>query len=74
MPPGLYLQQLWSMSLANSMQVIQMKNIAAAHEGQTVKEFLMELVERKAVFTKQEVLDMIQALRRRESTAIPPRF
>ena len=27
------------------MQVIEMKNIAAAHEGQTVKEFLMELVE-----------------------------
>jgi len=34
---------------------------------------LVELLERKGVLTKQEVLDMIQELRQREPTAIPPR-
>ncbi len=34
---------------------------------------LVELLERKGILTKQEVLDMIQELRQRESTAIPPR-
>ncbi len=33
---------------------------------------LVELLERKGILTKQEVLDMIQELRQRESTAIPP--
>ncbi len=31
---------------------------------------LVELLERKGILTKQEVLDMIQELRRREPTAI----
>ena len=34
---------------------------------------LVELLERKGVLTKQEVLAMIQELRRREPTGIPPR-
>ncbi len=34
---------------------------------------LVELLERKGVLTRQEVLAMIQDLRRREPTAIPPR-
>ncbi len=33
---------------------------------------LVELLERKGILTKQEVLDMIQELRRCEPTAIPP--
>ncbi len=35
---------------------------------------LVELLERKGVLTRQEVLDMIQELRRREPRAIPPRL
>jgi len=34
---------------------------------------LVELLERKVILTKQDVLDMIQELRQREPTAIPPR-
>jgi len=34
---------------------------------------LVELLERKGILTKQEVLAMIQELRRREPTGIPPR-
>ncbi len=34
---------------------------------------LVDLLERKGVLTKQEVLDMIRELRQREPTAIPPR-
>ncbi len=33
---------------------------------------LVELLERKGILTKQEVLDMIHELRQREPTAIPP--
>ena len=35
---------------------------------------LVELLERKGILTKQEVLDMIQELRQRQPTAIPPRY
>ncbi len=34
---------------------------------------LVELLERKGILTRQEVLAMIQELRQREPTAIPPR-
>ncbi len=34
---------------------------------------LVELLERKGILTTQEVLAMIQELRQREPTAIPPR-
>ncbi len=34
---------------------------------------LVELLERKGILTKQEVLDMSQELRQREPTAILPR-
>ncbi len=34
---------------------------------------LVELLERKGILTKQEVLAMIQELPQREPTAIPPR-
>jgi len=33
----------------------------------------VELLERKGILTKQEVLAMIQELRQREHTGIPPR-
>ncbi len=32
----------------------------------------VELLERKGILTKQDVLDMIQELHQREPTAIPP--
>ncbi len=34
---------------------------------------LVELLERKGILTTQDVLDMIQELRQREHTGIPPR-
>ncbi len=34
---------------------------------------LVELLERKGILTKQDVLDMIQELRQREPTGRPPR-
>ncbi len=34
---------------------------------------LVELLERKGILTRQDVLDMIHELRRRESNSIPPR-
>ena len=34
---------------------------------------LVEVLERKGILTRQDVLDMIQELRQREPTAIPPR-
>ena len=34
---------------------------------------LVELLERKGILTKQEVLDMIKELRQREPTGRPPR-
>ncbi len=34
---------------------------------------LVELLERKGILTRQEVLDMIQDLRQRQPTAMPPR-
>ncbi len=34
---------------------------------------LVELLERKGILTRQDVLDMSQELRQREPTAIPPR-
>ncbi len=34
---------------------------------------LVELLERKGILTRQDVLDMIQELRQREPTAVPPR-
>ena len=33
----------------------------------------VELLERKGILTRQEVLDMIQELRQRDPTATPPR-
>ncbi len=35
---------------------------------------LVEVLERKGILTKQEVLDMVQELRQREPTAILPRY
>ncbi len=34
---------------------------------------LVEVLERKGILTKEDVLDMIQKLRKRDPTAIPPR-
>ena len=46
-------------------------NIAASSMWEIAA--LVELLERKGVLTKQEVFAMIQELRRREHTGIPPR-
>ncbi len=46
-------------------------NIAASTMWETSA--LVELLERKGILTKQEVLAMIQELRRREPAAIRPR-
>ncbi len=45
--------------------------LATSNMGETSA--LVELLERKGILTKQEVLAMIQELRQREPTAIPPR-
>ncbi len=34
---------------------------------------LVEVLERKGILTRQDMLDMIQELRQREPTAVPPR-
>ncbi len=46
-------------------------NIVASNMWETAA--LVKLLERKGILTKQEVLAMIQELRQREPTAIPPR-
>ncbi len=46
-------------------------NIAASTMWETSA--LVELLERKGILTRQGVLAMIQELRKRDPTAIPPR-
>ncbi len=53
-------------------EIVTFKELALSTMWETSA--LVELLERKGILTKQEVLDMIQELRQREPTAIPPRL
>ncbi len=53
-------------------EVVSIEELAISNTWETSA--LVELLERKGILTKQEVLDMIQELRLREPTAIPPRY
>ncbi len=55
----------------NSEELVTTEDLAISNMWETSA--LVELLERKGILTKQEVLDMIQELRQREPTAIPPR-
>jgi len=52
-------------------EVVSIEELAISNMWETSA--LVELLERKGILTKQEVLDMIQELRQREPTAIRPR-
>ncbi len=52
-------------------EIVTLEELALSNMWETSA--LVELLERKGILTKQEVLDMIQELRKREPTAIPPR-
>ncbi len=51
--------------------LVTLEELAISNMWETAA--LVELLERKGILTKQEVLAMIQELRQREPTAIPPR-
>ncbi len=57
--------------LADPTDLITSEELALSNMWETSA--LVELLERKGILTKQEVLAMIQELRQREPTAIPPR-
>ncbi len=52
-------------------EVVTLEELAISNMWETSA--LVELLERKGILTKQEVLDMIQELRQRKPTVIPPR-
>ncbi len=52
-------------------EVVSIEELAISNMWETSA--LVELLERKGILTKQDVLDMIQELRQREPTAVPPR-
>ncbi len=52
-------------------ELVTVEELALTNMWETAA--LVELLERKDILTKQEVLDMIQELRQREHTGIPPR-
>ena len=51
-------------------EIVTLEELAISNMWETSA--LVELLERKGILTKQDVLDMIQELRQREPTAIPP--
>ena len=51
--------------------LITLEELAIANMWETLA--LVELLERKGILTRHEVLDMIQEPRQREPTASPPR-
>ncbi len=51
--------------------LVTLDELATSNMGETSA--LVELLERKGILTKQEVLAMIQELRQREPTGRPPR-
>ncbi len=52
-------------------EVLTLKELALSNMWETSA--LVELLERKGVLTRQDVLDTIHELRQRQPTAIPPR-
>ncbi len=52
-------------------EIVTLEELAISNMWETSA--LVELLERKGILTRQDVLDMIQVLRRREPTAILPR-
>ncbi len=52
-------------------EIVTLEQLAISNLWETSA--LVELLERKGILTKQDVLDMIHELRQREPTAIPPR-
>ncbi len=52
-------------------EIVTLDELAISNMWETSA--LVELLERKGILTKQDVLDMIQELRQREPTAVPPR-
>ena len=53
-------------------EVVSIEELAVSTMWETSA--LVELLERKGILTKQDVLAMIQELRQREPTAIPPPY
>ncbi len=53
------------------LQLVTLEELALSNMWETSA--LVELLERKGILTKQDVLAMIQELRQREPTASPPR-
>ncbi len=51
--------------------VVTLEELALSNMWETSA--LVELLERKGILTRQDVLGMFETLRRREPTAIPPR-
>ncbi len=51
-------------------EIVTLEELAISNMWETSA--LVELLERKGILTKQEVLDMIHELRQREPTVIPP--
>ncbi len=52
-------------------EVVTLEELAISTMRETSA--LVELLERKGILTRQDVLAMIQELRKRDPTAIPPR-
>ncbi len=52
-------------------EIVTLEELAVTNMWETSA--LVVVLERKGILTKQEVLAMIQELRQREPTAIPPR-
>ena len=52
-------------------EIVTLEELALSNMWETSA--LVEVLERKGILTKQEVLDMIQELRQREPTAIASR-
>jgi len=51
-------------------ELVTLEELAISNMWETSA--LVELLERKGILTKQDVLDMIQELRQREPSPIPP--
>ena len=56
--------------LLHPNDLVTLEELAISNMSETAA--LVELLERKGILTKQEVLAMIQELRQREPAAIPP--
>ena len=61
----------WHMAKLDPTALVTLDELALSNMWETSA--LVELLERKGVLTRQDVLDMIQELRQREPTGLPPR-